>query len=125
MVDPSSRDHRDSIRAGDAGLGEEPSHQVAHDSSNGVGCKDLTSIRIVKHRVDARKRRTHIEGIVILEDELELSGKITNGPGHDAKSDGSGYKGVDIWMSGCYEKKNPWIGKEDQTYESRRNRMRG
>jgi hypothetical protein len=46
---------------------------------------------------DARKRAgvfiTHIEGIVILEDELELSGKITNGPGHDAKSDGSGYKG--------------------------------
>jgi hypothetical protein len=47
-VEPTSRYHSESVGAGHASLGEEPSHQVTNESSHSVGCKDL-KVGTIRH----------------------------------------------------------------------------
>lgn len=41
LVEPASRDFSEAIEAGDGGLGEDTSKQVAGDTTDSVGSKDL------------------------------------------------------------------------------------
>lgn len=74
LVDPTSSDDREAVKRGDALLGEETSHAVSDDSSDGMGSED-------------------IEGFVHSNEELDPGGEVAS-DGSD-ESDGDSGRGLD------------------------------
>lgn len=71
MVDPATIDGCYAIEIGNRGLSKESGEDVADNTTDSMGGKD-------------------IEAIIVMEHELELGGKVANRAGDDAKGNRGG-----------------------------------
>ena len=90
VVEPSTRDYGDAVKACNAALGKEAGENVADDAADSMGGKDLTKHVCCELMAQKRRRQhTHIETVVVAEQELELRGEVAHSACHETEENGS------------------------------------
>lgn len=90
VVEPAAVDDGEAVEARHALLREQTGEQVADDAADSMRRKDLRAEIQCERTVAERKcQHTHIETVVVVEQELELRGKVADGARHNAVENSS------------------------------------
>jgi hypothetical protein len=93
FIQPATSDNSDSVKGGDTFLSEEGGQNVAGDTADSVRGKELNNAvcQTIEHVI--KWNGVYIEGIIVVAEELELSGKIANCTGGNTVENGRGWWG--------------------------------